>query len=103
MSNEESKAEKVGEVKRMANGLDAKVIGYINKDNIKVQFEDGLTKKASYHDFERGRISHPGLKPVVCKKGSVFHGVYYICECPKCGMRFIATPHDAYEHVKVFG
>ena len=115
MSNEESKAEKVGEVKRMANGLDAKIIGYINKDNIKVQFEDGLTKKASYHDFERGRISHPGLKPVVCKKGSVFHGIkmcfvtraeddaYYTCECPKCGMKFIATPHDAYEHVKVLG
>lgn len=55
---------RVGEIKQMNNGLNAKIIKYRGCNDIDVKFEvDGaIVKSKSYKDFKNGTIAHPNIK-----------------------------------------
>lgn len=54
---------KVGETRRMNNGLMATIIAYHSCKNIDIRFEDGFVRTGiRYEAFMRGEVAHPGLK-----------------------------------------
>lgn len=54
---------KVGETRRMNNGLMATIIAYHHCTNIAIRFEDGFVRTGiRYEAFMRGEVAHPGLK-----------------------------------------
>lgn len=54
---------KVGEKRRMYNGLMAEIIQYRSSTDIDVQFEDGAIKTTTYGQFVQGYVSHPNIHP----------------------------------------
>jgi hypothetical protein len=67
---EKSKREKLGEVRKMKCGKDAKIIAYRGYSDIDVQFlEDGLIVEGrGYGQFKTGSILHPSMKKGAEKK-----------------------------------
>ena len=54
---------RLGEIKMMNCGMKAKIIEYLNCNNITVEFEDGyITKNKRYRNFNLGSISNPNVK-----------------------------------------
>ena len=54
---------RVGETRRMKNGLMATILAYHHSTNIDIQFEDGFIRKGvRYEAFTNGSVAHPGLK-----------------------------------------
>lgn len=51
--------DRTGETRVMNNGLKATIVAYRNKNDIDVQFEDGvIAKNKAYRNFLNGHISH---------------------------------------------
>lgn len=55
---------RVGEKRKMHCGLMATIIEYRKYIDIKIQFEDGYVKKATYNRFKKGTISHKTVKTI---------------------------------------
>lgn len=54
------KDERIGEIKLMANGLNAKIIDYKSVHDIDIEFEDGtIVRHRDYCSFVKGGIKHP--------------------------------------------
>lgn len=54
---------RLGEIKRMNNGLNATIIRYHNSEDIDVRFEDGIViKSTTYRRFEQRQIANPNIK-----------------------------------------
>jgi len=53
---------RIGECKKMKNGMKATIISYRHSKDIDIQFEDGaISTNKTYHCFKSGCISHPTL------------------------------------------
>ena len=62
------KTGRIGETKKMSNGMKATIINYRTCADIDVQFEDGQVKEGVRYDkFSKGRVVHPASAPM-CDK-----------------------------------
>ena len=52
------KEKRLGEVNTMKSGMQCKIINYINSANVVVEFENKVTKRATYSNFKKGAVSH---------------------------------------------
>ena len=51
------KEKRLGEVNTMKSGMQCKIINYINSANVVVEFENKVTKRATYSNFKKGAVS----------------------------------------------
>ena len=66
------KLDHTGEVRRMNNGMTAKIVAYRNSLDIAVQFEDDtIICNKTYDAFKKGTISNPNYKIKTRKRISV--------------------------------
>ena len=64
---------RLGNINKMNNGLNAKIIAYRRAEDIDIQFEDGvIVYNKDYGNFKKGNIKHPNIK-VASHKPNVFH------------------------------
>ena len=93
-------------------GLRMTLIRWHGRDDVDIQFEDGTIREhIQYQYFKRQALSHPKLKikrNIV--KGSLYntqisgiahngnHTTHYICYCPICNEKFIATFEQIKNH-----
>jgi len=95
----------------MKNGLNAKIIDYVSRENITIEFEDGcIVHNKRYGPFIDGRIAHPTLKSAGKQRGYLFglevRGIAYqvkgvtnyYCHCPKCDEISIMDTKEMREH-----
>ena len=76
---------RLGEVRRMNNGMAATLIQYNNCTDITVKFEDGaIVPHRNYYDFKAGEIANPN---------------YRVGETKKMNCGYVATI-IAYRHAK---
>lgn len=72
-------AHRVGETRRMNNGLMATIDTYRSTGDMDVRFEDGcLVKNKSYTSFKKGNIGHPFYKNSACMSMQEFAIHYYL-------------------------
>lgn len=54
------KKSRIGEIRKMSNGMDAEIIAYRGNKNIDVKFSDGfIHKHVAYRAFCNGNVSNP--------------------------------------------
>lgn len=106
----ERRINRVGEVGIATCGLKMTVVEYAETRNITVQFEDGAVVKTAYRSFIKGHVGHPTLKTrgkgnfmgfITNPSAISSQGMYFECECQKCGQKFILTAHQMMEHSKI--
>ncbi len=69
------KKNRIGEENLACNGLLMKIVGYRNKRDIDIEFEDGvIVKNKTYKSFQSGYVKHPYIsciKPTINRKGEI--------------------------------
>jgi len=57
------KIDRTGEVRKMNNGMTAKIVAYRSSRDIDIQFEDGtIVYNKTYGSFKKGLIANPNYK-----------------------------------------
>ena len=72
-------AARVGEIKKMNNGLFAKIIAYRSWHDVDIEFDDGIiVQKQRYEKFKNGEIPHPNIKYKTAMSLQEFAIHYYL-------------------------
>ncbi len=99
---------RAGEKNVVHNGLEVEIIDYRFAHDIDVRFETGEIVNTNYTSFIKGHVSHPTLSSrgkgrflgFVTRAIPYTEGIFE-CECTKCGLKDIFTPHQMMEHEKI--
>lgn len=114
------KDKRIGETQIQNCGLEAKIVGYRNNQDIDVQFPDGeIVEHKAHKNFKQKTIGHPTLynnfntnikKIYLLAKSKIYHtqvhGIacvtndtyYYYCHCPICLAHEIWTFDEIKDH-----
>ena len=114
IANPSYNCNRLGEERIMNNGQKAKIIAYINCDNIDIEFEDGtILIHRSYDKFKKGNLANSNLKPngkvgtfriikkvftKIEEETNEVKAVLYQCKCEKCGYESLITPQMMLKH-----
>ena len=105
-----AKDQHIGEVFRANNGLQMKVIGYVNNTDVSIEFEDGQRVfHRLFSNVKLGAVGHPSQTSAASQIrtcGFTLKGLAYIynevgnfyCKCDNCGLVDIMSISEMKSH-----